>query len=38
MHVADACKQYRVKLVYTSLSTANPDNTTSLYGISKYFN
>lgn len=37
MRVADACNQYRVKLVYASSSTANPENTTSLYGISKYF-
>lgn len=37
MHVADICNQYRVKLVYASSSTANPENTTSLYGISKYF-
>lgn len=37
MKVADACNQYHVKLVYASSSTANPENTTSLYGISKYF-
>lgn len=37
MHVADACNQYHVKLVYASSSTANPENTTSMYGISKYF-
>ena len=35
--LADACNQYHVKLVYASSSTANPENTTSLYGISKYF-
>ena len=37
MRVADACNQYHVKLVYASSSTANPENTTSMYGISKYF-
>lgn len=37
MRVADACNQYHVKLIYASSSTANPENTTSLYGISKYF-
>ena len=37
MRVANACNQYHVKLVYASSSTANPENTTSLYGISKYF-
>ena len=37
MLVADACEQYHVKLVYASSSTANPCNTTSMYGISKYF-
>lgn len=37
MRVADACNQYHVKLVYASSSTANPVNTTSMYGISKYF-
>ena len=37
MCIADACNQYHVKLVYASSSTANPENTTSLYGISKYF-
>lgn len=37
MHVADTCNQHNVKLVYASSSTANPENTTSLYGISKYF-
>ena len=34
MRVADACNQYHVKLVYASSSTANPENTTSMYGIS----
>lgn len=37
MRVADSCNQFHVKLVYASSSTANPENTTSLYGISKYF-
>ena len=37
MHVADACNHYHVKLVYASSSTANPGNTTSMYGISKHF-
>lgn len=37
MKVADACNQYHVKLVYASSSTANPYNTTSMYGISKHF-
>ncbi len=37
MVVCDACKRAGVKLVYASSSTANPGNTTSLYGISKYF-
>ncbi|WP_300700978.1 NAD(P)-dependent oxidoreductase [Bacteroides sp.] len=37
MVVADTCEQYHVKLVYASSSTANPENTTSMYGISKYF-
>lgn len=37
MRVADACNRYQVKLVYASSSTANPGNTTSLYGISKHF-
>lgn len=35
--VCDACKRFDVKLVYASSSTANPANTTSLYGISKRF-
>lgn len=37
MSVCDACKRAGVKLVYASSSTANPCNTTSLYGISKRF-
>ena len=37
MRVADACNQNHVKLIYASSSTANPENTTSMYGISKYF-
>lgn len=36
--VCDACDAHGVKLVYASSSTANPCNTTSLYGISKQFN
>lgn len=36
--VCDACRRAGVKLVYASSSTAAPDNTTSLYGISKHFN
>lgn len=36
MRVADACNQNHVKLIYASSSTANPENTTSMYGISKY--
>ena len=35
--VVDACNEYGVKLVYASSSTANGTNTTSMYGISKYF-
>lgn len=38
MIVCDACKRIGAKLVYASSSTANPCNTTSLYGISKHFN
>ena len=37
MAVADACRENNVKLVYASSSTANPCNTTSMYGISKRF-
>lgn len=37
MSVCNACKTAGVKLVYASSSTANPCNTTSLYGISKRF-
>ncbi len=36
--VCDVCAARNVKLVYASSSTANEDNTTSLYGISKHFN
>lgn len=36
--VCDACRRAGVKLIYASSSTASPDNTTSLYGISKHFN
>lgn len=35
--VCDACARYHVKLVYASSSTANPGNTTSIYGITKAF-
>lgn len=35
--VVGACNEYGVKLVYASSSTANRCNTTSMYGISKYF-
>lgn len=37
MKIADACHKYGSKLVYASSSTANPRNTTSMYGISKHF-
>lgn len=36
--VANACQKHNIKLVYASSSTANPLNTTSLYGLSKKFN
>lgn len=36
--VVDLCNKYNIKLVYASSSTANPLNTTSLYGLSKKFN
>ena len=35
--MCDACRRYDTKLVYASSSTAEPCNTTSLYGISKAF-
>jgi UDP-glucuronate 4-epimerase len=35
--VCDACRDAGVRLVYASSSTANPYNTTSMYGISKHF-
>jgi UDP-glucuronate 4-epimerase len=35
--VCDACRDAKVRLVYASSSTANPCNTTSMYGISKRF-
>lgn len=35
--VADGCARFGVKLVYASSSAANPCNTTSMYGVSKYF-
>lgn len=39
MGVVDACAKHpnKPKLVYASSSTANPPNTTSLYGITKHF-
>ena len=36
-YVCDHCKMYNVKLVYASSSTAEPCNTTSMYGLSKNF-
>lgn len=35
--VCDACNSRGIKLVYASSSTANPENTTSMYGLSKHF-
>ncbi len=35
--ISDACKNHGVKLVYASSSTANMNNITSLYGMSKMF-
>lgn len=35
--IADGCNRFGVKLVYASSSTANPCNTTSMYGVSKHF-
>ena len=35
--VCDSCRRHGTKLVYASSSTANPVNTTSMYGISKHF-
>ena len=37
MKICDVCNRHRVKLVYASSSTANGENTTSMYGISKRF-
>lgn len=37
IRVAESCNRYGVKLVYASSSTANPCNTTSMYGMSKHF-
>lgn len=37
MVVALACQRHGVKLVYASSSTANPCNTTSMYGMTKRF-
>ena len=36
-YVCDHCKMYGVKMVYASSSTAEPCNTTSMYGLSKNF-
>lgn len=36
-YVCDHCRMYGVKLVYASSSTAEPCNTTSMYGLSKNF-
>lgn len=36
-HVSDLCYQHGVKLVYASSSTAEPGNSTSMYGLSKRF-
>lgn len=36
-YVCDHCTMYGVKLVYASSSTAEPSNTTSMYGLSKNF-
>ena len=36
-YVCDYCRMYNVKLVYASSSTAEPCNTTSMYGLSKNF-
>lgn len=38
IEVCQFCEEKGVKLVYASSSTANPCNTTSMYGISKRFN
>lgn len=35
--VCDACKRNNIKFIYASSSTANDENTKSLYGISKRF-
>lgn len=35
--IANLCNKYNVKLVYASSSTANPENITSIYGLSKKF-
>ena len=37
IEVVTACNEYGVKLVWASSSTANPCNTTSMYGMSKHF-
>lgn len=37
MTISDACNLFGIKMVYASSSTANPCNTTSMYGISKRF-
>lgn len=38
IEVCDYCNETGAKLIYASSSTANPCNTTSMYGISKRFN
>jgi len=38
MKVAQSCHRHNVKLVYASSSTANRCNTTSMYGMTKFFN
>ena len=35
--IVELCNKYGAKLVYTSSSTANPSNITSIYGLSKKF-
>lgn len=35
--VCDACARNKTRFIYASSSTANPCNTTSLYGLSKHF-
>lgn len=35
--VVNLCNLYKIKLIYTSSSTAHPNNVTSIYGLSKLF-